>query len=202
MNWKPLFEELCFRLLGQGAAWPRLLAGVMLTFVPILNLFTFGYLYRYTNQVRSTGDLELPAWAGWTGLFLDGIRFFIVWLLYWLCPVAIVLILSLILGQVGLGLVGSLLTAVIALGSTLIFSCALYRLQSRGNFNSLVEVKLIAEMAVALFKPLSLPLLAFYGFHVLVFPLYGFSLFLGYLVILSYTVLCLKTMELHKRRSL
>lgn len=176
--------------------------GVLLTFVPVLHLFAFGYLYRYTNQIRITGNLELPNWEDWGGLFNHGIRFFIAWLFYWLCPCALVVILKSILSQIGLDFLGSVLAALIILGATLIFSCALYRIQSRNNLNALTQIRIIFGMALILFKPLSLPLLAFYGFHVLVFPLYGFPLFIGNLLILSYSVLCLKTLELRRQRSL
>ncbi len=202
MNWKPLFEELCFRLLGQRASWPRLLVGVVLSFIPVLNLFAFGYLYRYTRQIRATGDLELPAWEDWGGLLADGMRFLIAWLLYWLSPVLVMALLSRLLGQAGLDLVGTVFSTVITLAFTLLFSCALYRMQSKSDFRSLKEVRLVFGMALALWKPLVLPLMAFYGFYVLVFPLYGLSFFLGFLLILSYTVLCLRTLEQRSRRSL
>ena len=202
MNWKPLFEELCFRLLGERASWPRLLVGVVLSFIPGLNLFAFGYLYRYTRQIRATGDLELPAWEDWGGLFADGLRFLMAWLLYWLSPVLVAALLSQLLGQAGLDLVGTVFSTVTTLAFTLLFSCALYRMQSKNDFRTLREVRLVFGMALALWKPLVLPLMAFYGFYILVFPLYGLSFFLGFLLILSYTVLCLRTLEQHSRRSL
>lgn len=202
MNWKPLFEELCFRLLGQRSSWPHLLLGVSLSFVPLLNLFAFGYLYRYTKQISATGDLDLPPWDDWGDLLADGLRFLITWLIYWLLPVLLVAFLSHLLGQAGLSLIGTVLTALATLGFTLLFSCALYRLQSQENFSSLAEVRLVIGMSAALWRPLALPLMAFYGFYVLVFPLYGLSFFIGFLLILSYTVLCLRTIEQRRRRSL
>ena len=71
----------------------------------LLNLFAFGYLYRYTQQIRATGDLDLPSWDNWGGLLADGLRFLITWLIYWLLPVLLVAFLGHLLGQAGLSLI-------------------------------------------------------------------------------------------------
>jgi hypothetical protein len=202
MNWKPLFEELCFRILGNRAMWPRLLLGVVLSFLPLLNLFAFGFLYRYTNQIRTSGDLKLPLWQDWGGLLSDGLKFLAAWLIYWLLPVLVFISLDVLLNQIDLGLLGKILLPLGSLWLTLLFSAALYRMQARASFRALVEFRLIANMSKALLRPLTLPLLVFYGFYALVAPLYGLSFFIGFLLILSYTVVCLRTMEQSKRRSL
>ena len=202
MNWKPLFEELCFRMFSNRALWPRILLGVALSFVPLLNLFAFGYLYRYTNQIRISGDLELPNWEDWNGLLLDGLKFLACWLLYWLLPILLIASLNILLIKVELGLLGKILLPVASLWLTILFSAALYRMQAREHFKALLEFGLILKMSKGLLRPLALPLLVFYGFHVLVSPLYGLSFFVGFLLILSYTVVCLKSMEQSKRRSL
>lgn len=202
MNWKPLFEELCFRMLGNRAIWPRLLLGIVLSFVPLLNFFAFGYLYRYTNQIRTSGDLELPNWEDWSGLLSDGLKFLVAWLIYWLLPFLLLTTLHVLLIQVELGLLGKILLPVGLLWFTLLFSSALYRMQAKENFRALLEFRLILNMTKALLRPLVLPLLVFYGFHVLVAPLYGLSFFIGFLLILSYTAVCLKTIEQSKRRAL
>lgn len=202
MNWKPLFEELCFRMLGNRAMWPRLLLGVVLSFLPLLNLFAFGYLYRYTNQIRMSGDLELPNWEDWNGLLSDGLKFLVCWLVYWLLPILLITSLHILLIKVELGLLGKILLPVGSLWFTLLFSAALYRMQAREHLKALLELSLILNMTKVLLRPLVLPMLVFYGFHVLVLPLYGLSFFIGFLLILSYTVVCIKTMEQSKRRAL
>lgn len=202
MNWKPLFEELCFRMLGNRAMWPRLLLGVVLSFLPLLNLFAFGYLYRYTNQIRMSGDLELPNWEDWNGLLSDGLKFLVCWLVYWLLPILLITSLHILLIKVELGLLGKILLPVGSLWFTLLFSAALYRMQAREHLKALLELSLILNMTKVLLRPLVLPMLVFYGFHILVSPLYGLSFFIGFLLILSYTVVCIKTMEQSKRRAL
>lgn len=202
MNWKPLFEELCFRMLGNRAMWPRLLLGVVLSFLPLLNLFAFGYLYRYTNQIRMSGDLELPNWEDWNGLLSDGLKFLACWLVYWLLPILLITSLHILLIKVELGLLGKILLPVGSLWFTLLFSAALYRMQAREHLKALLELSLILNMTKVLLRPLVLPMLVFYGFHILVSPLYGLSFFIGFLLILSYTVVCIKTMEQSKRRAL
>jgi hypothetical protein len=114
----------------------------------------------------------------------------------------LVSLLSYLMHTIELGLLGQVFVPITSLWITLMFSCALYRLQVRENFQALLDFKLLVKMSVALWRPLALPLLGFYGFFVLVRPLYGLSFFLGFLLILSYTVICLRTMETRKQRVL
>jgi hypothetical protein len=202
MNWKPLFEELCFRLLGKRESWARLFIGIILSFVPVANLFAFGYLYRFTRIIHTTGELELPEWSDWKGLLTDGLKFAVVWLVYWLLPVICMLILAMLLREVGLVLIGLILVPLVGLYVTLLFCAALYRSQTRDRLLDFRELPLLLQITKGLLRPMAIPLFSFYGLHVLVKPLYGFSFFIGFLLIMSYTVICLRTMETRKNQVL
>lgn len=202
MNWKPLFEELCFRLLGRRENWSRLSIGILLSFVPGANLFAFGYLYRFTRRIQTNGELELPEWNNWKGLFSDGLKFAVVWLVYWLLPILCMVIAAILLREAGLFLIGLILVPLVGLYLTLLFCAALYRSQTRQRLLDFRELPLLIQITKNLLRPMAIPLFSFYGLHVLVQPLYGFSFFIGFLLIISYTIICLRTMETRKNQVL
>ena len=87
MKEMPIFEEVFNRLIKSPRFGVKFLIGGLLSFVPILNIFAFGYLYRLSRAVRKSGQPALPAWNNWSGLFLDGLRFGVVWLVFWVLPI-------------------------------------------------------------------------------------------------------------------
>ena len=72
MKEKPIFEEVFAQLVSQPKLLLKVLLGSALSFVPILNFFAFGYLYRYSAQLRRSGQIELPEWTDWAGIPAKG----------------------------------------------------------------------------------------------------------------------------------
>ncbi|MFQ3271460.1 MAG: hypothetical protein ACI9A1_001786, partial [Lentimonas sp.] len=133
MKEKPIFEEIFAQLIRQPKLGIKLLIGSALSFVPIVNLFAFGYLYRFAAQVRRTGQLRLPEWDDWAGLFSDGLKFAVAWLGYWLLPMVVAGLLSSLLCAIGMFTVAYLFMATVLLVASVLFCAALYRLQMRSN---------------------------------------------------------------------
>ena len=195
MKEKPIFEEVFARLIQQPGFGLKLLIGGLLSFVPILNIFAFGYLYRFARSTRRSGQLSLPEWNDWSGLFLDGLKFAVVWLAYWLLPLLLASALSGVLFGLGLGALAYMLFASVFLLSPVLFSSALYRLQMRSDFKDLLDVTLIIRMAYMELPRFIIPALAFLGIFALALPIYGFALFSGFLLLIAYTGLCYRSME-------
>ena len=191
----PTFEEVFNHLIKLPGFRLKFFIGGLLSFVPILNIFAFGYLYRLSRAVCKLGKLVLPEWNDWTGLFLDGLRFMVVWLFYWLLPMSLSSLIALLMPFVYLGALTSifLLTSVII--STFLFSSALYRYNMRKNFRDLLDLVLIIRMTGIELPRLILPGFVFLGFLVLLQPFYGFAIFGGFLLLIAYMSLRYRSIE-------
>ncbi len=195
MKGTPIFEEVFMRLIRQPGFWLKLLIGGLLSFVPIVNIFAFGYLYRLSSQIRRTGQISLPEWTDWRALFFDGLRFGVVWLSYWLLPILIISLLSGALGSLGLVAISYLVLSLTFLISPVLFSSALYRLQMRSDFKDLLDVPLIIRMTYMELPRFVIPAFVFIGIFALSAPLYGFAVYFGFLMLISYTGLCYRSLE-------
>ena len=136
MKEMPIFEEVFNRLIKLPGFGFKFLIGGLLSFVPIVNIFAFGYLYRLSRAVRKSGQPVLPAWHDWSGLFLDGLRFTVVWLVYWLLPISLASLIALLMPFVYLGALSSIFFLTSVLLSTVLFSSALYRYNMQKNLRT------------------------------------------------------------------
>lgn len=199
MKEMPIFEEVFARVVRQSGFWIKMLVGGLLSFVPVLNLFAFGYLYRLSNSAQKRGGVTLPDWSDWKGLFTDGLKFAVVWLAYWLLPMLLAFGVSSLLGWIGLGALAYLVVSLVFVLSPIIFGAALYRYNRRGEFQDLLDVVLIIRMSYHAFPRQIVPALFFCGVFALCPPLYGFSLFFGFTLLILQTVLSFRSVE---RRSI
>ena len=195
MKEMPIFEEVFNGLIRLPGFWVKFLIGGLLSFVPIVNIFAFGYLYRSSRLVRKSGQPALPAWNDWSGLFLDGLRFAVVWLVFWLLPILLASLIAWLMPLVYLGALSSIFFLTSVLLSTVLFSSALYRYNMRRNFKDLLDLLLILRMTGMEMPRLILPGFAFLGFLVLLQPFYGFAIFGGFLVLITYTSLRFRSIE-------
>ncbi|MFT5837455.1 MAG: hypothetical protein ACI9ZV_000960 [Candidatus Azotimanducaceae bacterium] len=195
MKETPIFEEIFHRLIKLPDFWVKLLIGGLLSFVPIVNLFAFGYLYRLSHAVRKSGQPTLPNWSDWSGLFMDGLRFAVVWLAYWLLPVLIAALITKLLAMISLGALTIVVFLTTVLISTVLFNSALYRFNMRQDFNDLLDVQLILRMTWMELPRLIVPAFVFLGLFVLLLPFYGFAFFGGFLMLITFTSLRYRSIE-------
>ena len=138
----PIFEEVFNRLIRLPEFGVKFLIGGLLSFVPIVNIFAFGYLYRLSRAVRKSRQPTFPACNDWSGLFLDGLRFAVVWLVFWLLPILLASLVAWLMPFIYLGALTSIFFLTSVLLSTLLFSSALYRYNMRRNFKDLLDLLL------------------------------------------------------------
>ena len=191
----PIFEEVFNRLIKLSGFGSKFLIGGLLSFVPIVNIFAFGYLYRLSRAVRKSGQPVLPPWNDWSGLFIDGMRFTIVWLVYWLLPISLAYLITLLMTFVYLGVLASIFFLTSLLLSTVLFCSALYLYSMRMNIKDLLDLLLIIKMTVMEMPRLILPGFVFLGFLFLLQPFYGFSIFGGFLFLITHTSLRYRSIE-------
>lgn len=198
MKETPIFEEVFYRLIKLPGFWVKFLIGGLLSFVPIVNFFAFGYLYRLSRSVRKSGQPVLPAWEDWAALFRDGLRFAVVWLAYWLLPVLLAILISWLMTFVYVGALANLFFLTAVLLSTVLFSSALYRYNMRKDFKDLLDVSLILRMTGMELPRLIVPAFVFLGVLVLFLPFYGFAIFGGFLLLITHTSLRYRSIEQNK----
>ena len=195
MKEMPIFEEVANRLIKLPGLGVNFLIGGLLSFVPIVNVFAFGYLYRLSRAVRKSGQPALPAWNDWSGLFLDGLRFAVIWLVFWFLPILLASLIAWLMPFIYLGALTGIFFLTSVLLSTLLFSSALYRYNMRRNFKDLLDLMLIFRMTRMELPRLIVPGFVFLGFLVLLQPFYGFAIFGGFLILITYMSLRYRSME-------
>lgn len=67
--------------------------GVVLSIIPIAHFLAFGYLLRIFQQGKAHRDIVLPEWNDLKGLFVDGLKFFVIFLIFACIPIILMLIL-------------------------------------------------------------------------------------------------------------
>ncbi len=198
MKETPIFEEVFNRLIKLPGFWVKLLIGGLLSFVPIVNIFAFGYLYRMSRAVRKSGQPVLPEWNDWEGLFMDGLRFGAVWLAYWFLPLLLAAGITWWIMLFSLGALSNIFIVTVFLLANVLFSSALYRYNMRKDFKDLLDISLIFRMTMMELPRLVIPSFVFLGVFVWLLPLYGFALFGGFLLLITYTSLRYRSIEQKK----
>ena len=198
MREKPIFEEVFKQLVCQPRFWTKLLIGGSFSFVPLVNIFAFGYLYRFSMQLRRTGKVSLPEWNDWASLFTDGLKFALICLVYWVLPLALAYALSLMFSSLSLQILAYLVVTATFFAASILFCSALYRFHMKPNFRTLLEIGYIVRMSRIGFGDYILPVLVFSGIFVLLRPLYGIVFFTGFLLLIAQVNLCYRHLEFRK----
>ena len=146
----PSFEEVVRRLVRQSDFIRKSVIGGLLAFIPIINLFVFGFLYRFAKRLLREGSLELPEWEDWGGLFRDGLRFLAPWSLYWLLPVLIGWGLATWFASIGFGFISYIVFSLLFAVSPLLFIAALFRCLRPGALRNLADFVLIIRITASL----------------------------------------------------
>ena len=198
MREKPIFEEVSRQLVSQPQFWVKLMIGGGLSLIPLANIFAFGYLYRFSAQLRQTGKIILPEWSDWAGLFSDGLRFALVWVAYWVLPLTLAVILTSMFLSIGLHILAYLMMSLTFFASSILFCSALYRFQMKPHYKTLLEVGYIIRMSHVCFEAYVLPVFVFAGIIALILPLYGVAFFTGFLLLIAQLNLCYRSLEFRK----
>lgn len=85
----PTIEQVSKRLRSDRNWFTKCLLGVLFGFIPILHFFACGYLYRMFRAGKSQKPFALPEWEDWKGLFIDGLKFFLIALIFAGIPIAL-----------------------------------------------------------------------------------------------------------------
>lgn len=184
-------EQVWRKVFNTPGCWPKLLIGTCLNLIPIVNIFALGYLYRTTALVKSGAPFMYPDWDRWRDMFLDGLRFLVLALVWIGIPMLLGKFVSLLMGVMTMGvMVGGELgripfMASIPIGIQL-FSASLYRYQNFESFKDAMELPLIMRVYLKTVSYGLLPLLGYCGILWILGSLSFLVIFIISLVILVY----------------
>lgn len=180
----PDFVQLCRRLFAADRFVLKAVIGGLLSFIPVVNFLAFGWLLRFAAGVQRTGSTVLPEWSDWRGLFLDGLRAFLVGFVYAGLPA---LVLSVV------PVIGSLLAFLVAVFSPLWIATAFVLMErAGGQFPAAFDLTVVWEAFRRLWMQMVLPGLGFAALLLVASPLYGFVVFLGGMLLLAWATLLLR----------
>jgi len=195
----PGIELVCKKIFTGSQCLNRFLIGGLLCFIPVVNFFALGYLYRYAQEVRNNGEFELPAWSDWPGLFVDGLRLLVIIALFFGLPVllgcGLSCLLCVLFTKLGLAIFAYLPLGLALFVSPALTVAALYRFQAENQYRDLAGLDQMIAMLAASWRNWALPGLAFTGLMVVGIPLFGFAFFLGFVVIIAYYTLVFVVLE-------
>ncbi|MDA9764550.1 DUF4013 domain-containing protein [Opitutales bacterium] len=178
-------EQVWRKVFNTPGCWPKLLVGTALSVIPIVHIFAMGYLYRTTLLVKSGAPALYPEWDDWRDLFLEGLKFFVLSLVWIAIPVFFGWFISLLVGVVWDELARIPLMASFPIGLQL-FSASLYRYQNFESFKDALDLPLILRVYLRTVGYGLLPLLGFCGIIWILGPFSILVVFIISLVILVY----------------
>lgn len=206
----PSLETIC-RQFFHGKPWAaKILLGGALLIVPVVNFVALGYLFRMAYSLRhgETDAGELPEWDDWKNLFILGLRFIGVFLLFGGVPILLGLIGSWLFFQIISGIFGgwfvwiAMLPLSVALFIAVPLSAAaLYRFMGTMSFRSLWPADSVINLLLATKARLLLPTFSLIGFCYVLTPILPFAVFLGFALILQYYMLIFRYTEYHQQES-
>ena len=188
----PSLEAVCTRLFGRPGWIQKVLLGGGLSFIPGLNLFALGYLFIYGRQLRRSGRVDLPEWSemNWPELFVCGLRLFGLLILYIGLPMLVGWIVSILLYFLTFGLLGVVAyfpLAICGFFSPMFFLSAFMAYLKHEEFRDAFQIRILLQEVLSGWKPLALPVVAFWGIFLLAIPLYGLSFFVGAWILIAYS---------------
>lgn len=147
--------------------------------VPVVHLFSLGYLYRLLDENRQGAPLTLPDWEDWHRLFIDGLFFFLILLLFAGVPLLATYFLSRLpfVNLFGPLSYVPMIPAIVAAAP--LSAAALHRFQAHGRFADALEIKRLLRILQAEAREFAVPTFAFLGFLLAGAPILPFAFFVG-----------------------
>lgn len=177
-------KDLLFPRFSDDHLGSKVLLGIVLMFIPIVNFFAFGYLYRFlkTPKRRSDGTMQLPQWNNWGHLFIDGMRLLLFLIVYVVISTLLAVAISLLLFLGSFGYLRAHWLYFFQLMLTILMPMLLIRLrqyQQRERFRDLLKLRLALQNFARFWGIMLWPALVFLGLGSICGLFYGISWFVG-----------------------
>ncbi|MDA0346391.1 MAG: DUF4013 domain-containing protein [Verrucomicrobia bacterium] len=178
-------EQVWRKVFKTSGCWPKLLIGSLVMLIPVVNIFALGYLYRTTALVKSGAPFIYSDWDRWKDLFIDGLKFLVLAIVWLGIPMFIGFFVSIMVGVVSheLGQIAFMISVPIGIQ---LFSSSLYRYQNFESFKDAMDLPLLLKVYMRTVSYGLLPLLGYCGILWILGSLSVLVLFIISLVILVY----------------
>jgi len=176
----PTIEQVSKRLISDQKWFVKWMIGGVLSLVPIVNFFAFGYLYRLFCDGRGGKDFELAEWRDWKELFIDGAKFAVIALVFTGLPLGVLFLISYSFPEGAFIMQLPLIPVIFLVGP---LSCAaLYLYLVSDDFKNCLNFNALAEILKRSFFDYLVPTLAFLGLLLMCWVVFPFAFFLGGLI--------------------
>jgi hypothetical protein len=178
-------KNVLFPRFSDERLWLKVAIGVLLMFVPIVNILAFGYLYRFMRNPRyaTDGGVCMPEWDQWNKMAIDGLRLVAFVAAYAMAAFALSLVAEwlVVVGSFGLLPISwSRIMPLILVLFLPIFFVAAMQYQRTERFRDFFSANGIVHYARFLWWPMIWPSLAFIGLQYVCGVLYGIAWFVGF----------------------
>lgn len=95
----PTIDQVTKRLFSDKNWLKKCLIGGLLSY-PIIQILSFGYLYRIFIAAKKRQEFSLPEWGEWKELVVDGLKVFVIVIVFALIPAYLCSLIVGILGSV------------------------------------------------------------------------------------------------------
>lgn len=150
----PTIEQVSKQVFSDNNWLKKCAIGAVLCLVPFVNIIAFGYLYQIFLQGRTAKAMVLPEWVDFKSLFMDGLRFLVVGLIFAGLPIALIAVCSMTAFDDRLALLPMIPVVLIA-GP--LMSAALYlytvRLELRDSFSLEALSVMLKKTAISYVVP-------------------------------------------------
>jgi hypothetical protein len=154
-------------------------------FLPVINLFAFGYLYRFMLAPRyaTDGGVQLPEWSEWSRMFLEGLRLVVFVASYAVASFVLAVASEwlVLVGSFGMFHMGwSMLMPLFLTLLLPIFFVTVMQYQRTEQFSNFLSGHGTLHYLRYLWWPMIWPSLAFVGLQCVCGVLYGIAWFVGF----------------------
>jgi hypothetical protein len=175
----PTLEQVCKRLFSDSSWFAKCMAGGLLLVVPVAHFFAFGYLYEMVARARRGDSLELPNWADWRRLFLNGVPAFVIFIGLGVVPLAAGWALTLPLRPFSFGVLVYVPMIPGALLAGPLTAAGIYQYQKREEYRDAFRLRVLVAMLASARARFLVPTFALVGFLTVGYPLMTFTIFAG-----------------------
>ncbi|MCH6255572.1 DUF4013 domain-containing protein [Puniceicoccaceae bacterium K14] len=170
-------EQVSKKLFSDSNWGKKVIIGGFITLIPIVNILAMGYLYRLFADAKRGAAFRLPEWGDWKNLFIDGLKFFLIGVVFVGLPLALVALATLIVPSDSFLARLPFIPVIFLIGP--LSSAALYLYLVREDFKDCFNFDALAIMLKNGLINYAAPTLAFVGLVWLAWVILPFVFFFG-----------------------
>lgn len=185
-------ENILQRFIEKSDFLKNLILGSLLSFIPIINIFAFGYLYRFSKNLNVLDKEEFPGWKDFGKLFVQGCIFLGIAFVYIGIPLGLSIALSFLIFAFGgslLGILGYLSfipTSLAVLVCPYFFIAGLAHFQKHKQLSCCFDFIFLFKYLLSIWPKILIGTLFSLGFLMISLPIYGAAFFISLAFLIYY----------------